>query len=181
MEKNGMTTSTWGSPGWVFLHSVAHGYPVNPDQYDTENEFEPGTTRSNYSKFFSSVGNTLPCKFCRISYNVFKKNNPIRLDSRLDLTRWLWEIHNEVNEKLGKEYDEDISFEAITKKYESFRAKCPKDKNSLGCIDPIDTEKPKKCVVIIKEVSKKEWKTHITCLLILLNMIILYKYIVYKR
>ena len=33
---NGMMTKVWGPAGWLFIHSVAYGYPyaINPDNPD---------------------------------------------------------------------------------------------------------------------------------------------------
>lgn len=178
MQNNGLITQVWGAPGWLYLHSVSFGYPVNPDHYDEINDFEPGTTRSNYKRFFSSVGDTLPCKYCRNSYKEFILEDPIQLDSREDLTKWLWRIHNRVNLKLGKEYDlDEITYEKIVRKYEGFRANCS-NKKSKGCTEQIDNI-PKKCEIVIKNVYVCDKNKICTFSLILLIIsIILYRYIV---
>ena len=62
-SKNGLMTKVWGPAGWLFLHCVTFGYPENPDTYDQEYGFPPGTTRNRYRRFFIEVGNVLPCRY----------------------------------------------------------------------------------------------------------------------
>ena len=127
------------------MHCVAQGFPVSPTEFDQSNSLPLGTTEERYTQFFMSVGNTLPCKYCRESYRTFVSENPIRATSRVELTKWLWEIHNMVNQKLGVQYP-NSDFESIYNKYESFRARCG-GKLSKGCILPRGASKPR-CVVI---------------------------------
>lgn len=126
MSTNGMMVSEWGPPGWKFLHSVAHGFPETPDE----------STQEKYRMFFTLVGSTLPCVLCRDSYNTFISENPVRTTSRADLTRWLWEIHNKVNDKLDRTY-KSSDFESVTRSYEIFRAKCSSNSLSKGCTEPL--------------------------------------------
>lgn len=133
---NGMMVSRWGPPGWKYLHSVAHGYPESPSEYDKLHKNPLGSTESNYKMFFTLVGKTLPCRLCRESYVKFVRENPVRTGSRQELTRWLWEIHNRVNDKLGRKY-KSSDFDSTTKYYESFRAKCSNTSNSTGCTDAL--------------------------------------------
>ena len=43
-QKEGMRTKVWGPPAWVFLHTVAHNYPLKPTRQD----------RKNYKNFFTN-------------------------------------------------------------------------------------------------------------------------------
>lgn len=147
MSGNGMITSVWGKPAWFYLHCVVQGYPVNPSEFDKENGNPVGTTKTNYKRFITSVGDTLPCRFCRESYKIFIKESPPALESRDDLAHWLWILHNKVNEKIGKELDSD--FDSVYAKYESFRAKCSKSGRQLGCTSPVDHLPPQKCEIVI--------------------------------
>ncbi|CAM9134601.1 unnamed protein product [Sphacelaria rigidula] len=131
-----MMVSVWGPPGWKFLHTVAHGYPENPREFDESCGYTVGSTEANYKNFFTLVGNTLPCALCRESYKKFMIENPVRASSREDLTRWLWEIHNKVNKKLDRVY-QDADFESVTQSYERSRAKCSKDPNAKGCTEAL--------------------------------------------
>lgn len=138
-----MMVSMWGPPGWRYLHTVAHGYPESPTAYDSLNENPVGSTESNYKIFFTFVGKTLPCRICRESYTKLVSENPVRTESRRELTRWLWEIHNGVNKKLGRTYKES-DFNSITKYYEKFRAKCSHSPDSTGCTQALHPFKSRK-------------------------------------
>ena len=152
--KNGLMTKVWGPAGWLFLHCVTFGYPLNPDQYDQDHDFPIGSTRNNYRNFFHSAGDVFPCKYCRESYKDFMKIHPIEdaLGKREDIVEWLWNIHNLVNKKLGISYC-DSSLDTIKDRYESFRAKCKalsteevQSNETKGCIIPADGH-PKKCEI----------------------------------
>jgi len=108
-----MNTTKWGASFWETLHFVSFGYPVNPDK----------NKQDQYKNFYLSVQHILPCINCRNSYSVFIKILPIDnyLNSRHNLTLWVYLIHNLVNQKLGvRNYP---SFEQVKDKYEQYRAK----------------------------------------------------------
>ena len=58
-----MQTSSWGKPGWVYLHTTSFNYPNDPDEYDRSMDVPIGTTRQTYKNFFTYVGETLPCRY----------------------------------------------------------------------------------------------------------------------
>ena len=119
----GLVTKIWGGPAWEFLHAVTFGYPVEPTQKD----------KDDYMIFFKSLANVLPCGLCRDSYKVFIEDlNYDKLASREALTRWLYEVHNRVNNKLDVDYG--VTYEDVCIKYENIRAKCAK---KLGCTNPL--------------------------------------------
>ena len=124
---NGMMTKVWGPAGWFFLHSIAYGYPYainlsNPDH---------ATKREDYYKFFYYLGRVFPCKYCRESYQQFMTTNSLinKLQTRRDLCKWLYDIHNMVNDKLNVSSDNIPTFEDIEKRYENYRAKCTSNIN----------------------------------------------------
>lgn len=154
---NGMMTKVWGPPGWLFLHCVSFGYPyaINHSNPAHKNK------KLHYGEFFNNVGNILPCKYCRESYIDFIKENPVEnnLDTREQLCKWLYDIHNKVNHKLGVPDCKIPSFEEVKVEYEKFRAKCKKTDNderennmAKGCVTPADGTK-KRCVVKVVECS----------------------------
>ena len=153
-QHNGLCTSTWGNPGWFFLHSVTAGYPVDPDEFDSLQGNPIGHTRRVYTNFFTHTGDVLPCRFCRDSYKIFIKDLAIEdyIHSRRSLFEWLFKIHNKVNEKLGVSQETDL--ESIIQKYESFRAVCPKDSVAKGCTVPAGEYVKMKCSVLIEPFEK---------------------------
>lgn len=130
---NGLITKIWGPSGWEFLHSVTFGYPLEPTD----------DNKHNYRNFFETIGDILPCRYCRESYKEFittggtKMTNDV-FKNRESLTRWFYNIHEKVNKKLGMDYG--LTFEDVCSKYESFRAQCSTTtkKNETGCVNPLD-------------------------------------------
>lgn len=116
-----MDTKAWGPSAWKFLHIVSFNYPEKPTAAD----------KRNYKTLFTNFKFTLPCKYCRESYELFLKDIPIDpyLASRQRLTMWLYLIHNKVNDKLrnqGNPVPPNPSFQEIKNHYEQFRAGCSK-------------------------------------------------------
>ena len=156
---NGLMTRIWGPSGWLFLHCISFGYPykidpTNPEHLEKQND---------YYRFFYYLGKVMPCKYCRTSYmDFFNKQSPISsLGSRKEFTKWLYDIHNMVNDKLGVPECEIPKFEEIEEKYQSFRASCApltteqRNNNSVkGCTVPADG-KSKRSVIKVVEFDKK--------------------------
>lgn len=159
--RNGMMTKVWGPAGWLFLHCVTFGYPIDPDQYDQENGLPPGHTRRHYAHFFNEVGRVLPCRYCRDSYLEYIRDLPVErhLYNRDSLVKWLFLIHNKVNDKLGVKYC-DAELTKVKQRFETYRAKCKalskdeKKKNEeKGCLTPADGT-PKKCLIEVIKTSQ---------------------------
>jgi hypothetical protein len=142
----GMQTRVWGPAGWLFLHCIAQNFPWKPDEQK----------KQSYLQFFRLIGDVLPCRYCRESYQQFIQEPDTKLTydilkNRQTLSYWLYSIHNKVNKKLG--YC-NPPFDEVRKKYESFRSKCTKspevvEKIKKGCTDPLSGLK-KQCVIQIK-------------------------------
>ena len=49
-----------------------------------------------------TMARTYPCGYCADTTRDEMVRNPPRTHSRYDLTQWLCELHNEVNDRLGK-------------------------------------------------------------------------------
>jgi curved DNA-binding protein CbpA len=144
-DDTGMRTSIFGPTGWVFLHSIAQNFPWRP----TEEQ------KTNYYNFFKLVGNVLPCRYCRESYQKFAEEPGTLLSmdtvqDRKSMVTWLYKIHNKVNKKLGVKSHPTLK--EVWNKYESFRSVCHKShvvkKKAKGCTVPLNGVR-KKCVVSI--------------------------------
>ena len=81
-----MNVNEWGPGGWVFLHTTTFNYPLNPCEED----------KQLIKKFFDSVKNILPCKYCRDSFKIYTKYIPVDsfLDDREGLTYLLSNIES---------------------------------------------------------------------------------------
>jgi hypothetical protein len=133
-KNNGLITKIWGGAGWTFNHCVTFGYPIEPTKEQ----------KKQYKQYFISLGDVLPCKYCRESYKQFITQGESALTddvlkNRKTLTMWFYHVHNTVNNKLDVEYN--VSYEDVVNRYESFRAKCGvsnEDSNIKGCVTPLD-------------------------------------------
>ena len=109
-----MDTRFWGPSGWRLLHSVAHSYdPTTPK------------ARQQMRKFLKSLPYILPCKFCRSSLSTYYTELPYapHIQSNTALFRWLYNIHNKVNEKLrsqGLNPSPDPSFHDVQSFYSTW-------------------------------------------------------------
>ena len=102
-----MDTKFWGPSGWKLLHLITFTY-------------EP-RNKKEVAKFFELLPYILPCKFCRASLTEYMDADPIDTKTRLTLSKWLWRIHNKVNDKLrgqGLLHDVNPSFNTVAKIYE---------------------------------------------------------------
>lgn len=155
---NGLITKIWGPSMWMSFHSIAFGYPNEP----TDEQ------KTWYKSFYENLGNVLPCKYCRISYQQFILESDTLLDdsvfeNRKTLTKWTYLIHQKVNKKLGVNYS--IDYDDIVSRYEAYRAKCmPQDDKFKppGCTVPLDYKaksydvaENKDCPVIPTELALK--------------------------
>lgn len=167
---NGMMTKVWGPAGWFFLHSITFGYPV---VIDSSNDFK----KIEYKVFFETLGNVLPCKYCRESYNNYIKEIPIDdyLNSRDKLVEWFYLIHNKVNNKLNVQECNIPTLEEVKQKYERYRAKCKQsfsEQETKGCIIPQDGIK-KTCKLNIVDEKEFFQNTDINYLIVFLLIILI--------
>ena len=68
-----MNQNVWGKCAWVLIHSIAVNYPKNPSPSEKE----------NCINFFTSLGDILPCRYCRKHYRENLKALPINADSKI--------------------------------------------------------------------------------------------------
>lgn len=102
-----MDVRFWGPSGWQLLHLIA-AKSEHPEE------------------FFLQVKDILPCKYCRESTKKFTHELPLKGDPE----RWMYNLHNKVNEKLRKQSLQDNSvitpaespsFEEVQKKYRDMK------------------------------------------------------------
>lgn len=108
-----MDTKFWGPDCWNLLHCITENYPENASYY----------TKNKYKAFFISLSKILPCKYCRNSTKKFISEIDINdyLYSKKSLCRWLFLLHNKVNDKLrrqGNDVKKNPSFSVIKSRFE---------------------------------------------------------------
>ena len=83
----------WGPHFWKMLHLLSESFPAdNPTDYD----------RSKYKELVELVCELLPCMECRKHANIYLQANRLKVTDRESLAMYLFNFHNEVNERLGK-------------------------------------------------------------------------------
>lgn len=102
-----MDVSFWGPSGWELLHLIT----VTTGGLKEKKEL------------FSTLGEVLPCKYCRQSAQQFLKEE----EPQNNLAVWLYDFHDKVNEKLHQQHLEDPKmpdslesppFEKVLKRYQ---------------------------------------------------------------
>lgn len=115
-----MDTKFWGPSGWKMLHLISFDYEVYK-------EFHNKKDTVLYGQFFETLPYILPCKFCRASLTDYYREHPFLTEKKafrpsLDMRRWLYEIHNCVNDKLRKQGLNPNSNPSYSKIKESYQA-----------------------------------------------------------
>ena len=102
-----MNPKIWGPPGWIFLHSIAYGYPNNPTPEEKKAAIN----------FLNSLGHMLPCKTCSELYKkdlvLFKKTNELKkaVENKTNLIKFINLIHNKVSKSLNKKQYSDAEYD----------------------------------------------------------------------
>jgi hypothetical protein len=90
-----MNPDLWGPHLWKSMHFIALSLPINPSDM----------LISKYYAFYTQLHHVIPCRTCAIEYEKLLGDYPLTLD-RLrngeELFMWTVEIHNLVNDRLGK-------------------------------------------------------------------------------
>ena len=144
-----MDPKLWGPKLWFISHAVAFNYPDNPTEED----------KANHKTWFDLYKTMIMCEVCKEHYIEHTSKNPIDgfLDSKNDLIKWVWILHNAVNESIGKNaWSYDQMYEHYSK---IFSQKCSINHNKC--------EKPK----ISEKCSKKN--SFNIFLLICMNLVII--------
>lgn len=81
-----------GRSTWTYLHSLAAYYPDKPTVEE----------KADVKSLLSSFSRTYPCKWCVSHMLPYMANKPPEVESRTALSRWMCEMHNDVNHRLGK-------------------------------------------------------------------------------
>jgi len=116
-----MDTRFWGPSGWNMLHLITFHYSYSPENAIL------------FAKFFETIPYILPCKFCRSSLTDYYKQHPYThkeitngyMNPQLDIKKWMYTIHNCVNNKLRKQgipTGANPTYASVVKYYEKFSA-----------------------------------------------------------
>eukprot|EP00045_Choanoeca_perplexa_P000117 m.13037 g.13037 ORF g.13037 m.13037 type:complete len:174 (+) comp10084_c0_seq1:99-620(+) len=81
-----------GRASWAFLHTMAAFYPEHPTEKQQED-------MSNFMWTFATV---YPCGYCGDTTWQEMARHPPQVTTQKDFALWMCELHNEVNDRLGK-------------------------------------------------------------------------------
>jgi FAD-linked sulfhydryl oxidase len=81
-----------GRTTWTFLHTMAAYYP---EKVNVE-------VQESMSQFLRQLSRIYPCDYCAQHLRYVIEQNPPTTDSQHNLSQWLCEFHNQVNEICGK-------------------------------------------------------------------------------
>lgn len=134
----------WGPHYWFFLHTISMSYPLRPNS----------VTKKKYYEFIQNLPLFIPIESIASDFSKLLDQYPITpyLDSRDAFIRWVWFIHNKINEKLEKNKISLNKFYELY--YEEYK---PKDIKN-------------------REMNKLKNKLIYLCLVILFVAIIMYLY-----
>lgn len=83
----GIAPEVWGAAAWHTLHAVSLSYPPSPSQQD----------KQHMQQFISAFAQVLPCDACARHLRDYIRDHPPRLESRGQLARWVFDLHNVAN------------------------------------------------------------------------------------
>jgi hypothetical protein len=105
--------TVWGPHYWFFLHTISMSYPNRPN----------AVTKKKYYEFIQNLPLFIPVESISGELSKLIDEYPIApyLDNRESFVRWVWFIHNKVNQKLDK--PQITLNEFFVKYYEAYKPK----------------------------------------------------------
>jgi hypothetical protein len=88
-------TYTWGPHLWMILHSSAERSGLV--QYNKL----PDEEKRIWLNLLGSLRYSLPCPLCKKHFSTYFSNNRVEIN-RDSLRTWLYNLHNEINQRNGK-------------------------------------------------------------------------------
>jgi len=82
-----------GNAAWKLMHTMTLRFPENPTQDE----------RDALNSYFHLQARLYPCGECAEEFQQLLKKHPPQTSSRRSAALWLCAIHNQVNERLGKD------------------------------------------------------------------------------
>ena len=104
--------NTWGPHFWETLHIISFNYPDNPTNAQKQAAWN----------FFNSLSFLLPCPVCCNHCSDYISSNPPLVYNKQFLTKWVSDLHNSVNLRLGKP---TWTFSQVQQKYGNLNTSCP--------------------------------------------------------
>mmetsp|Transcript_16002 Transcript_16002/g.45266 ORF Transcript_16002/g.45266 Transcript_16002/m.45266 type:complete len:200 (+) Transcript_16002:178-777(+) len=112
----------FGPSTWKALHAISFTYAANPSS-------PTPAERQAMSNLLGSLGHLLPCPACREHYRAYMSRHPPDVSSRDAVSRWLYELHADVNRRRG---ETSPSFEEVKQDYTGYGAAMSERLQSLS-------------------------------------------------
>lgn len=77
-------TAVWGANMWTVLHTLAT------------------STSTSWPELLQLLTTTIPCEICRNHFTAYLANNPLSNQNQVTVVTWLFNLHNDVNLRIGK-------------------------------------------------------------------------------
>lgn len=104
-----------GPPLWESMHWIASTYPTEPTEIDVY-----------WSQMYvESLYHSLRCPTCYEHFGTLLREYPIQNYSREAFFQWTIDMHNKVNERLGKSF---FSREQASERYSAKQGQCTETK-----------------------------------------------------
>jgi hypothetical protein len=100
----------WGPHYWFFLHTLAFCYPIKPSD----------PIKKRYYELLQNFDLYIPHPQVASYYRYLLHIYPLKpyLDKKEDLVKWVWHLHNKVNDKMEKKrVTLEEFYESYHKKY----------------------------------------------------------------
>lgn len=94
MSSKPVTPATWGPYAWTASHFFTVFYPDDPSY----------AHRKAAVEYFHALPYLLPCKVCADEFRSLLVSDPVEphVENRTKLALWFFNVHNQVNKRLGK-------------------------------------------------------------------------------
>ncbi len=81
-----------GRASWAYLHTLAAYYPEKPTKKQQE----------DMTNFVRAFARWYPCGYCADKTRDEMIRHPPRVESQKEFAYWMCQVHNEVNDRMGK-------------------------------------------------------------------------------
>ena len=81
----------WCAPHWIAFHAEADAFPQHPTDID----------KQRVCDYFELKSHFIPCQTCGEHFRQILQNYPVRCNSGLELSQWVVDAHNMVNQRCG--------------------------------------------------------------------------------
>ena len=113
-----------GPSTWKSLHSMAFNYGTDPEKPSPEE-------RKAALDLFGSLKYMLPCGACQKHYEAYLAKHPIDTSSRAALSRWVYDLHSDVNLRRGAP---NLSWPEVVQMYTGYDAEKERTKATFSSV-----------------------------------------------